>query len=336
MMNCFGVLLVLGVALFYNWSPLMRAGVFFGISVEPEFPDSEAGRSITRRYRALLWSAAAVAAVLAFAVPVHPGHASAGLCAGLLLEWLASTVAFIVANRAASEYQKEPSTVRTVELLGAATAASTRLKLIAVPIAVAAAGVVFAVCYPWQGSVPLFAGRAVLAARFDELVAGAAGGTIGAGLGLLLSCTMILLAIRFASRRTTPLAQLTARTMLTLAFAAALCVTLTVTSGTLGYSVAQYIGRTFAVGVICITLIHFVLGVRQNKVNDPCTSSVEIGDNLAWHWGLFYNNQNDPALLVQKRSGPGYTVNFGHPIAWPITALFFLLVGYVVASGVWR
>ncbi len=32
-----------------------------------------------------------------------------------------------------------------------------------------------------------------------------------------------------------------------------------------------------------------------------------------WLWGLFYNNPNDPAILVAKRHGIGWTINIGSP-----------------------
>jgi uncharacterized membrane protein len=45
-----------------------------------------------------------------------------------------------------------------------------------------------------------------------------------------------------------------------------------------------------------------------------------IGDQtLDQYWrggGLFYYNPDDPALLVEKRFGVGYTFNFGNPRAW--------------------
>ncbi len=40
----------------------------------------------------------------------------------------------------------------------------------------------------------------------------------------------------------------------------------------------------------------------------------------AWK-GLFYSNPDDPALLVPKRHGIGYTLNFGNRWAWPLLIL---------------
>ncbi|WP_263367169.1 DUF5808 domain-containing protein [Edaphobacter bradus] len=43
----------------------------------------------------------------------------------------------------------------------------------------------------------------------------------------------------------------------------------------------------------------------------------------AWN-GLFYSNRDDPALLVPKRFGIGYTLNFGHPWSWAVLAVIAL------------
>ena len=37
----------------------------------------------------------------------------------------------------------------------------------------------------------------------------------------------------------------------------------------------------------------------------------------AWR-GIFYFHPNDPALLVPKRFGIGYTLNFGNPWCWAV------------------
>jgi uncharacterized membrane protein len=47
-------------------------------------------------------------------------------------------------------------------------------------------------------------------------------------------------------------------------------------------------------------------------------------DDRFWYGGLLYCNQDDPDLLVPKRYGWGWTVNFAHPAAK------FILFGVVV------
>ena len=44
-----------------------------------------------------------------------------------------------------------------------------------------------------------------------------------------------------------------------------------------------------------------------------------------WRWGSIYYNAADPALVVEKRDGPGYTLNFANPLAWPILVLIVLI-----------
>ncbi|SNT65500.1 Uncharacterized membrane protein [Asanoa hainanensis] len=39
-------------------------------------------------------------------------------------------------------------------------------------------------------------------------------------------------------------------------------------------------------------------------------------DDANWRGGLIYVNRDDPALLVPKRFGVGWTLNFGRPAAW--------------------
>jgi uncharacterized protein DUF5808 len=47
--------------------------------------------------------------------------------------------------------------------------------------------------------------------------------------------------------------------------------------------------------------------------------------DAAWK-GSFYSNANDPALLVPKRFGIGYTLNFGNPWSWVVLAFVLLIV----------
>lgn len=50
---------------------------------------------------------------------------------------------------------------------------------------------------------------------------------------------------------------------------------------------------------------------------------------------LFYADRDDPALLVQKRIGIGYTINFGHPAALPLMALLALMPIAGIVAAVW-
>jgi uncharacterized membrane protein len=58
------------------------------------------------------------------------------------------------------------------------------------------------------------------------------------------------------------------------------------------------------------------------------SSSQPIGDRTADHYwllGVFYINRDDPAVLVEKRFGIGYTLNFARPTSWTILLIVLLL-----------
>ncbi|MGH9774728.1 MAG: DUF5808 domain-containing protein [Candidatus Acidiferrales bacterium] len=58
------------------------------------------------------------------------------------------------------------------------------------------------------------------------------------------------------------------------------------------------------------------------------TGAAPIGDrtpDACWKLGVFYINRDDPAVLVEKCFGFGYTLNFGNPRSWALLAAFILV-----------
>ena len=53
--------------------------------------------------------------------------------------------------------------------------------------------------------------------------------------------------------------------------------------------------------------------IEEGSVEAPLTNG--LADNTRWVWGVFYVNKDDPSILVEKRFGIGYTINFGNWIA---------------------
>ena len=57
-------------------------------------------------------------------------------------------------------------------------------------------------------------------------------------------------------------------------------------------------------------------------------SNQPIGDRTAdryWRLGVFYVNRDDPAVVVEKRFGIGYTLNFARPTSWTIMLVVLLV-----------
>lgn len=77
--------------------------------------------------------------------------------------------------------------------------------------------------------------------------------------------------------------------------------------------------------------VAFGLGVmgyvafRAIRMERIIVASQNSTDGRFWKAGLFYFNPEDSALMVPKRQGFGYTLNFGRPACWLILALILLL-----------
>ncbi|MFC3991326.1 DUF5808 domain-containing protein [Actinoplanes siamensis] len=69
--------------------------------------------------------------------------------------------------------------------------------------------------------------------------------------------------------------------------------------------------------VLALALTLLVLAVRQvaNQARDLAPG---------WH-GFLYVNRADPALLVPRRNGFGWTLNFGHSASWHLLTALLLL-----------
>lgn len=93
--------------------------------------------------------------------------------------------------------------------------------------------------------------------------------------------------------------------------------------------------------VIPILILSMVLGftisdirVRraQNNLLDNDEDDEPVDESAFWKWG-FYNNPNDPRLMVSKQYGGGWTVNIATTAGkWIIGATFAVLVGVLLFS----
>ncbi len=93
----------------------------------------------------------------------------------------------------------------------------------------------------------------------------------------------------------------------------------------------------FIPGLIAIALTAVLMwlgqgGSRRSSAPLRVDSAQPVGDRTEdrfWKLGVFYFNRDDPSVMVEKRFGLGYTVNFARPAAWLI-----VLLPLLVAIGV--
>jgi len=69
---------------------------------------------------------------------------------------------------------------------------------------------------------------------------------------------------------------------------------------------------------------------RERQDAEERTGLIHRDDDKNWRGGLFYINREDHALLVPRRFGLGWTLNFGNPRAAMLLAGAAALIGLPV------
>src|SRR5260370_16152608 len=83
--------------------------------------------------------------------------------------------------------------------------------------------------------------------------------------------------------------------------------------------------------VVCVGVpLALIVMFAPAQAEERCAD--EPGDDF-WRWGIFYVNREDENVLVPKRSGLGYTLNFAHPTAWLLLLVALLFPTVVIALG---
>jgi uncharacterized membrane protein len=84
----------------------------------------------------------------------------------------------------------------------------------------------------------------------------------------------------------------------------------------------------FLIIVLVVTIIFAIKVGRADKQETP-----DIDENIAdfdedqyWKGGIFYFNKNDPSILVEKRFGVGWTINFANPLGYIIILLPLVII----------
>jgi len=68
------------------------------------------------------------------------------------------------------------------------------------------------------------------------------------------------------------------------------------------------------------------LYIKQIKTGDKTENKlISRDEDKYWKLGLFYCNPDDQSLVVEKRFGVGWTINFARPVSW------IIIVGFIVS-----
>jgi hypothetical protein len=302
---------------------LSRPGVFFGVTVDPGFGGTKEGRRVLRRFRRQVWVHFVLSASVAAAGALR-GRPWL-IAAGILWQTVRMGWAFWAARRDALPHAVPEEPVREATLA---------VRDLTLPGGVAGQAGPFLI---------LAAAALWLRARWDDIperfpihwdLAGTPNGwserTVGGVYGPLLMAAAVALVLLGVARRIVTssrdpsdrsrqanLAVLLGVEYLVAAVAAvSACLPLAASPG------ALLPALVVLPPVVTAALVVYM--VRVAREVQPVGS--DGGPDRHWKGGLFYVNRGDPALLVPKRSGMGYTLNYGRPLAWILTAAFLALL----------
>ena len=110
--------------------------------------------------------------------------------------------------------------------------------------------------------------------------------------------------------------------------------------GMLGSSLLMWTGTVTAWAPVVVVLpillavaVAIVILARNNRVREegePDTGLTHRDDDKYWRGGMFYVNREDHALLIPRRFGVGWTLNFGNPAVGMLFAGLFALIGLAI------
>jgi uncharacterized membrane protein len=324
---------------------LTRPDLYFAVTVAPGFRDSPEGKSILLRYRRGIIGVSALTLPLLAACFLTPAFALAPLFILLLLACCFGL--FYRARRLVLPHALPPTTIREAEVTpgnrripGSWVSASGPFVLLA-----ACAGYLWThwpqiparLVLHWgaQGQPDRWAARSAGVVFFPLIIAAA----------VLLAMTLILYGIAHWLRpiyagglqgaRESRFRRTISTLLLAVEYSIALLFSWVAIRPLLPASY-QRPPAAIAIlpGLIAVAMTGILMWLGQGGSRTPAAQGLQsqstkpVGDRTDdrfWKLGVFYFNRDDPSVMVEKRFGIGYTMNFAHPVAWAILLLLLLV-----------
>jgi uncharacterized membrane protein len=347
-----GGLIFLIAVLFHYLPDITRPDIFFAITVDPAFRTSEEARPILRQFRIAMWANSIVAIAIVW-LGTAQGNEWIPLI-GVLWQVVAMLPAFLRARKQTMPHSVAPTTHREAALTPRSKVSIGFALLLFGPFAILAACALYLKAN-WDRLPEHFPVHWGMNGEPNGWATRSISGVYGPLLMAFIICALLAsfsYAIMIWTRHvwaSDPQAQAESRfrhaqvgVLLLVEYfvAATLCaVPLLALRGNVNQmpgALPVIIGTfIFVLAIIAVLIYTGQGGARLVKSTNAAASDAKptpvAGDrtpNQCWKAGMFYVNPDDPALLVEKRFGIGYTLNFGHPAAWLLLSLIL-----AVAAG---
>jgi Family of unknown function (DUF5808) len=284
-----------------------RRTIFFSVTVPEHFRETTDARSILRQFRGLILLSAVGAEMVALAgIYAVPGkYAPVGLMFAAIWVLVAgASGAYARARNQTRPHSVAPSTERTATL--AAQSEGLLGSYLALILAV----------------LPMIAAALFAWSRWSEIPDTIALWNAFAVNGFL-NILLLLRAVGLLheTRRGSPLRSVNLRVIVALMGVNSVATAL--------FTALRWIdpAEQFSRAVFPIVWLLLIAGITAWGLRkaSPLRDSADTTPDECWKLGLFYYNPEDPALLVERRFGLGYTLNFAKPLSWVVTTVLFLL-----------
>jgi uncharacterized membrane protein len=333
-----GAFLILGSGL-YLTPEMSRSNIFFSVTVPNGFRETETAKLALKRYRRAVALAAAAAFGLTLAVSANRRLLPFAMIAGTILEISAGIAAFSRAHARILPFSQPLPSVREATLAMRRTSLSQRWWAWASPI-VFLLGVGAYLMEAWNRLPARYPTHWNFRGRPDHWAARSAGHVLlPVILGLVLCafiCASAYWMDRFSRRPAdnAPAAASERRyraavsgIILSGEYLLAFSLGVPALAPLLPLRLAQVLLQLLPLIALGATAAIIAACVRLGRLRqmDPLAFPTDLTPDACWKAGLFYVNPNDSSLIVEKRSGIGYTLNLAHPGAWAILAAIALL-----------
>lgn len=348
----FAGLIVLIATMFHFVPNATRRDIFFAVTVDPAYRATAEARRVVQRYRITIWIDMLVGLALVWLGSILQQPLL--LTVGVLWQPVGSILALFQARKRVLPHSVQPPALREATLAPRAAGIAGYRILQAGPFVILAAAAIY-IRLVWNRIPERFPIHWGLDGRPNGWATRSFMGVYGLWFIVVLTCAgfaffsyLILHGTRQV-RAAGPGAEAEARfrrmqatILLVIEYFFALVLNGLPFSALSGHPEQPFPIGLFLAATLASTIILFAILIRtgQGGANlmraSASSGKVEteavVGDrtpDLCWKAGIFYVNPEDPALIVEKRFGIGYTLNFGRPAAWGLLAAILIGLGVV-------
>lgn len=353
------VFLILFTAVFYWLTPgLTRRDLLFGVTVAPNARQTPEGRRIIRAYRlgvVLIAAVALVAVGAALAFAPESAWQTGVPALAVLLILVADVVPYVLAHRA-SLGLRAPAGTAGDEPVAREAALRPRRYRDAVPLIwetlpialIVATAAYLASLYPSAPAIiPMHWSVAGVPNGFAARSVGSFFALMWTQIGIFVLFTAISLLIVRA--KTQPGAADTRFRSVTLRvlffFKSLLILSFGVEAALISHAVvlgveppswsAVVVFGPVLVSVVAILAVAVRMGQGGAKLENTTATQIDRMDDRYWLLGVVYVNRHDPSILVERRFGYGWTLNFGNIWSYIVFGMIVAVpVGFAVLRGV--